>query len=111
LARKKLHGGQFRAKNPQILKTVKNGEKRDFPPRKKNGPISKARWGFPPAYYMDDLAYEVAYPQWGLMYASLVFARTLYKYLSIAPVDQYYHRRLLHWAGHVSYMPKTRAPR
>jgi len=37
--------------------------------------------------------------------------RSLYKCLGIAPVDQYYHRRLLRWAGHVSRMPMTRAPR
>ena len=38
-------------------------------------------------------------------------SKQLYKRLGIAPVDQYYHRRLLHWAGHVSRMPMTRASR
>jgi len=38
-------------------------------------------------------------------------SKQLYKRLGIAPVDQYYHRRLLRWAGHVSRMPMSRAPR
>ena len=38
-------------------------------------------------------------------------SKQLYKRLGIAPVDQYYHRRLLRWAGSVSRMPMTRAPR
>ena len=38
-------------------------------------------------------------------------SKQLYKRLGIAAVDQYYHRRLLRWAGHVSRMPMSRAPR
>ena len=37
-------------------------------------------------------------------------SKQLYKRLGIAAVDQYYHRRLLRWAGHVSRMPMSRAP-
>ena len=36
---------------------------------------------------------------------------SLLKRLGIEPIDTYYHRRLLRWAGHVSRMPLTRAPR
>ena len=36
---------------------------------------------------------------------------SLLKRLGIEPFDTYYHRRLLRWAGHVSRMPLTRAPR
>ena len=35
----------------------------------------------------------------------------LFKKLGLNPLDTYYHRRLLRWAGHVSRMPMTRAPR
>ena len=38
-------------------------------------------------------------------------SKQLYKRPGIAPVDQHYHRRLLRWAGHVSRMPMTWAPR
>ena len=38
-------------------------------------------------------------------------SKQLYKRLGIAAVDQYYHRRLLRWAGHVPRMPMSRAPR
>ena len=31
--------------------------------------------------------------------------------LGLSPLDTYYHRRLLRWAGHVSRMPMSRAPR
>ena len=31
--------------------------------------------------------------------------------LGLNPLDTYYHRRLLRWAGHVSRMPMSRAPR
>ena len=36
---------------------------------------------------------------------------SLLKRLGVEPLDTYYHRRLLRWAGHVSRMPLTRAPR
>ena len=35
----------------------------------------------------------------------------LFKKLGLNPLDTYYHRCLLRWAGHVSRMPMTRAPR
>ena len=35
----------------------------------------------------------------------------LYRRLGIAAVEQYYRRRLLRWAGHVSRMPMDRLPR
>ena len=35
----------------------------------------------------------------------------LFERLGILSVDTYYHRRLLRWAGHVSRMPMSRAPR
>lgn len=35
----------------------------------------------------------------------------LFKRLHIEPLDTYYHRRILRWAGHVSRMPMSRAPR
>ena len=38
-------------------------------------------------------------------------SKQLYKRLGIAAVDQYYHRRLLRWAGHVSRMPMSRVQR
>jgi hypothetical protein len=38
-------------------------------------------------------------------------SKQLYKRLGIAAVDQYYHRRLLRWAGHVSRMPMIRVQR
>ena len=38
-------------------------------------------------------------------------SKQLYKRLGIAAVDQFYHRRLLRWAVHVSRMPMSRAPR
>jgi len=38
-------------------------------------------------------------------------SKQLYKRLGIAPVGQYYRRRLLRWASHVSRMLMTRAPR
>ena len=38
-------------------------------------------------------------------------SKQLYKRLGIAAVEQFYHRRLLRWAGHVSRMPMSRAPR
>ena len=37
-------------------------------------------------------------------------SKQLHKRFGIAPVDRYYHRRLLRWSGHVSRMPMTRAP-
>ena len=40
-----------------------------------------------------------------------ISSKQLYKRLGIAAVEQYYHRRLLRWAGHVSRMPMSRAPR
>ena len=45
LARKQLHRGIFAPKILKILKTVKNGEKRDFLPRKKINRFQK-RAGF-----------------------------------------------------------------
>jgi hypothetical protein len=38
-------------------------------------------------------------------------SKQLYKRLGIAAVGQYYHRRLLRWAGHVSRMPMSRVQR
>ena len=38
-------------------------------------------------------------------------SKQLYERLDIAAVDQYYHRRLLRWAGHISRMPMSWAPR
>ena len=37
--------------------------------------------------------------------------KQLYKRLGIAAVDQYYHRRLLRWAGHVSRMLMSQVQR
>jgi len=51
----------------------------------------------------------------GITMARTIFhhipSKQLYKRPGIAPVDQHYHRRLLRWAGHVSRMPMTWAPR
>ena len=38
-------------------------------------------------------------------------SKQLYQRLGIAAVDQFYHRRLLRWAGHVSRMPMSRVQR
>ena len=44
-------------------------------------------------------------------YRHLIPSKQLYKRLGIAAADQYHHRRLLRWAGHVPRMPMSRAPR
>ena len=36
---------------------------------------------------------------------------SLFARLGIEPLETYYHRRLLRWAGHVSRMPLNRLPR
>ena len=41
----------------------------------------------------------------------LVSSESLLKRLHIEPLDTYYHRRIIRWAGHVSRMPMSRAPR
>ena len=40
-----------------------------------------------------------------------ISSESLLKRLHIEPLDTYYHRRILRWAGHVSRMPMSRAPR
>ena len=40
-----------------------------------------------------------------------ISSKNLLKRLHIEPLDTYYHRRILRWAGHVSRMPMSRAPR
>ena len=40
-----------------------------------------------------------------------ISSENLLKRLHIEPLDTYYHRRILRWAGHVSRMPMSRAPR
>jgi hypothetical protein len=40
-----------------------------------------------------------------------ISSSTLYKRLNIQPIDCYFHRRILRWAGHVSRMPLHRLPR
>jgi hypothetical protein len=37
-----------------------------------------------------------------------VSSASLFKRLSIEPLDKYYHCRLLRWTGHVARMPSTR---
>ena len=40
-----------------------------------------------------------------------ISSENLFKRLHIEPLDTYYHRRIIRWAGHVSRMPMSRAPR
>ena len=40
-----------------------------------------------------------------------ITTKSLFAKLEIDPLDTYYNRRLLQWAGHVSRMPISRAPR
>ena len=40
-----------------------------------------------------------------------ITTNSLYAKLEIDPLDTYYNRRLLRWAGHVSRMPMSRVPR
>ena len=40
-----------------------------------------------------------------------ITTKSLFEMLEIDPLDTYYNRRLLRWAGHVSRMPMSRVPR
>ena len=40
-----------------------------------------------------------------------ISSKSLFVRLGIEPIETYYHRRLLRWAGHVSRMPLNRLPR
>ena len=40
-----------------------------------------------------------------------ITTKSLFARLEINPLDTYYNRRLLQWAGHVSRMPMSRVPR
>jgi hypothetical protein len=39
-----------------------------------------------------------------------ISSASLFKRLTIEPLDTHYNRRLLRWTGHVARMPSTRAP-
>ena len=40
-----------------------------------------------------------------------ITTKSLFAELEIDPLDAYYNRRLLRWAGHVPRMPTSRVPR
>ena len=48
---------------------------------------------------------------WGQSKAQRVTSVSLYERLGLKTFDQYIHKRILQWAGHVSRMPMSRLPR